>query len=420
MFRLSRVLVAVVLIESGAACQQTWKVNCSGALGAHFTDIPAAVAAASPGDTILVYTVTGSACPGGYYTAPTVDKPLRIVGLNVGGQPGNNTPARIGVDGVLQVVGCPIGQQVVIANMAMAHVSATSPSLISVTDCDGSVVLENIYFGNYGLPGQLIEVMRSDHVVIRGSTFVIAGDPIRITDSNVLLTNCLVYDTAPFPWFGLGYTMTTESLRLVRSTVTLSGSIVFGASNWGGALVERSAATLDNSTLRIGASCTFRGGRIPNTTGTSPLNYMYGYQFTTPAPSLVQVDPRVPPFSFLQGPVVTPIHETFHDWVVADEWYNVRVLGPQGGFALLTIGNMAFPGPSPWGELGIDLATVCPIDLVALPQPDGFYQWNFFCPSLVPVDFAFAFQTATIAPSGAIGLTTTSPVVPAWDKTRVP
>lgn len=419
MLQFLRLAAVVFAVEVGVASQQTWKVDCSGSPGSHFTDIPAAVAAAAPGDTIWVYRITGTSCTSGY-TAPFVDKPLRIVGFEVGVQPGNNTPGVIGMSGQLQVANIPHGQQVVISNISMNYGGGSAPPPMMVTDCDGSIVLENVYFGNLGTPGQLIRFDRCGHVVVRGSTFVIGGDPIRITDSNVLFSNCLVYDTAPLQWWGLGYTVTTESLRLVRSTVTLSGSIVLGASNWGGALVQRSAATLDASTLRIGASCTFRGGRIPNTTGTSPLNYMYGYQFTTPAPSLVEVDPRVPPFSFLQGPVVTPIHETFHDYVVADEWYNVRVLGPQGGFALLTIGNMAFPGPSPWGELGIDLATVCPIELVPLPQQDGFYQWNFFCPSLVPVDFAFAFQTATISPSGAIGLTTTSPVVPAWDKTRVP
>ena len=350
-----------------------------------------------------------------------MDKPLRIVGFTVGGQPGNNTPGGIGMVGSLQITGIASGQQVILTNVSIAHSSA-APSPISVADCEGSVVLDNIFFGNVGMPGQVLQIERCDHVVVRGSSFVLGGAPLHVIDSNVMFANTVVYTDAPFPWFGLGYTSTTETLRLVRSTVTLSGSIVYGSPNYGGALIQRSAATLDDSTLRIGASCTIRGGRIPNTTGASPTNFVPAYQFTTPAPSVVEVDARVAPFSYVpsQAPVVTPIHETFHDWVVADEWFNVRVLGPQGGFALLTMGSMAFPTPSPLGDLGIDMATMYPIELVPLPQADGFHQWNFFCPSSAPVDFAFALQAAMLSPTGVLSASTPSPLVPAWDKTRIP
>lgn len=410
----------VLLFGYSLVSQQTWKVDCTGAPGSHFTDLPAAVAASAPGDTILVYSTVGSTCVA-YYTAPLVDRPIRIVGFTVGGQPGNNTPGGIGVVGSLQITGIPAGQQVILTNISIGHSSA-NPSPITVVDCEGSVVLDNIYFGNVGTPGQDLRVERCDHVVVRGSTFNLGGDPFHIVDSNVLFTNAVVYTNPPFPWFGVGYTVTTETLRLVRSTVTLSGSIIYGSPNYGGALIQRSAATLDDSTLRIGASCTIRGGRLPNTTGTAPSNFAVAYQFTAPAPSLVEVDARVPPFSYVpsQAPVVTPIHETFHDWVVADEWFHVRVLGPQGGFALLTMGSMAFPTPSPLGELGIDMATMYPIELVPLPPADGFYQWNFFCPSSAPVDFAFALQAAMLSPTGVLSASTPSPLVPAWDKTRIP
>ena len=416
-------VVAVFVTDLALLAQQTWKVDCLGAPGSHFMDIPPAVAAAAPGDTLLVYYTAG---PGfcGKYTAPFIDKPLRIIGFKVGLAGGSNIPFTISMEGSLQVANIPAGQQVLITNVAISHwpygpVVGGSP--ITITDCAGSVVLENIIFDNYGVPQQLIKIERCDHVVVRGSAFVIAGDPIRIIDSNVLFTNTIVYDTYPLPFWGAGYTMTTESLRLVRSTVTLSGSIVLGARNWGFGLPQRSAATLDNSTLRIGASCTFRGGRFPGTVGPWLGNFIEAYQVVA-GPSVVEVDPRVPAFNYppASPPVATPIHETFHDWVVADEWFNVRVLGPQGGFALLTIGNMAFPTLSPFGLLGVDLASVYPIELVPLTQPDGFYSWTFFCPSLAPVDFAFALQTATISPTGTIALTTPSPLVPAWDKTRIP
>jgi hypothetical protein len=82
-------LLAIAALAARVDAQQTWKVNCSGDYGAHFTDLPAAVAAAAPGDSIQIYGVFGGPC-GVNYTAVTIDKPLHIVGFQVGQQPGTN------------------------------------------------------------------------------------------------------------------------------------------------------------------------------------------------------------------------------------------------------------------------------------------------------------------------------------------
>jgi hypothetical protein len=60
MFKLVAI-IAFLCVDPPA--QQMWKVCCSGAYGAQFTDLPPAVAAAAPGDTILVYyDVAGGVC----------------------------------------------------------------------------------------------------------------------------------------------------------------------------------------------------------------------------------------------------------------------------------------------------------------------------------------------------------------------
>jgi hypothetical protein len=51
-------MTAVLLAVSVALGQQTWKVNCQGGPGIDFTDLPQAVAAAAPGDTIWVFTTS--------------------------------------------------------------------------------------------------------------------------------------------------------------------------------------------------------------------------------------------------------------------------------------------------------------------------------------------------------------------------
>lgn len=58
-------LIASVLSLAFALPQNPWIVDSAGGAGANFTDLPAAVAAAAHGDTILVRGATG---PYQYYS----------------------------------------------------------------------------------------------------------------------------------------------------------------------------------------------------------------------------------------------------------------------------------------------------------------------------------------------------------------
>jgi hypothetical protein len=216
-----------------------------------------------------------------------------------------------------------------------------------------------------------------------------------------------------------GWTVPTETMNLLRSNVTLVGSSVEGY-GYSGNYPAQPAAIVDSSTMRIGATSLFRGGAAQGAQG-------YWWEFTQPAwfvggPSVVEKDPRSPMTNYFPAhlPIITPIDETYHDWIVADENYNVRVAGPSGGFAALCVSSMLYPTPSPLGTLGIDPFAAQVVDFVALPQPDGIYNWTFFCPSTVPSGFAFAFQSLTLSPTGVFGLTEPSPLTVAWDEGRIP
>jgi hypothetical protein len=409
------------------AAQQVWKVDCSGSPGSHFTDLPPAVAAAAPGDTILVYTGMGPTPPTFQrYTSPTITKPLRIVGFIVGAPPGTNVPTYAPMRGPLQISGIGAGEQVVLQNLYVDHVPPTvSPgvSTISVMDCDGSVLFEDVDFVNAGFAGQSIRFERCAHAVLRGCTFRIGGGAIEFVDSNALLTTTFVRQEAPQVWPPpfppVGYTTTTESLFLQRSTVTAVGSIVEGIGPIGIQPV-RPAAVLDDSTLRIGATSLVRGGLAYSTPLPQWFDYGPAYQFVGTGTNTVLKDPRAPQFNFVVPPTPTAIDETYHDWIVADEWYNVRTLGPIGGFACLAIGNMMLPAPSPWGTLGLDPTTALIVDIVPLSAPRGMHEWTFFCPNSVPNGFAFCFQSLTISTTGVFALTEPSPLAVAWDKDRLP
>ena len=124
---MSRSLLAFALTSLGAAilpAQQTFIVSAAG--GGQFTDIPPAIAAAAPGDTLLVRP--------GQYSAFTVGKGIRIIG-DPGAVAGNPFSA-------IQIRGLPAGQALVVQGLAANTLLAAGPT--TVADNDGHVHLENL------------------------------------------------------------------------------------------------------------------------------------------------------------------------------------------------------------------------------------------------------------------------------------
>lgn len=405
---------------AGVLAQQVWKVDCMGAPGSHFTDLPQAVAAAAPGDTILVYvTVPTGTC--NTYTAPTIDKPLSIVGFGAGQNlPGSNIPSQARLQGHLNITGIAAGQQVKISNFLISHTSIGGGGECSIiaTDCAGSILLEDIdYFGG-GAINQVIRFQRCDHVVLRGCSFQVGGVPVLFIDSKALITTTSIIVSPPATPLVTPYTDNSEPLALLRSSVTLAGSFVQGPPAWSGTgMLHKSGALLVESTLRIGASSVLRGGWVAGWGG----GFSAAYVVWGTAPCVIEKDPRAPVYPYLPPPTVTPVDETFHDWVVANEWFRVKTYGPPGGTAMLFVGEMMFPTPlPPYGILGVDPASAILLTTASLSSTLGDREWVCFCPPQIPVGFAFAFQAATISPTGQIGLTVPSPLTVGWNKSVVP
>jgi hypothetical protein len=97
------------------AIASTYVVDQSG--GGQFTDIPPAIAAAQPGDVLLVMH--------GSYSAFTLDKGLTIIGY------GNPTVA-----GTAAVSSVPLGQTAVLSSLA--------PTDLSIAGCLGPVIVQNL------------------------------------------------------------------------------------------------------------------------------------------------------------------------------------------------------------------------------------------------------------------------------------
>jgi len=424
MIRMLRIGVAIScsLATNG---QQLWKVSSSPTVGADFSDLPQAVVAAAPGDMIWVFSPVGAP---NIYTAPTIDKPLTIIGFLIGAQPGNNVPGAVGLQGTMTIDNIPSDAKVVVTNTFMNSQTPIASSVL-ISDCAGSVVLDDFYFTCAGLVDRTVRIVNCSDVTLRGSEIDLGGEPLDIIGSNVLISSTLIEHIPalgfPFP----GYTTTTETIFLQDSHLTISGSIVTAQNGKylsGQFQPARNAVVLDNSTLRIGPTTLVRGGHIWGTSGTSPNTYAPACLLTGGGTNEVQHDPRSPVTNYgTVQPTVTWLHEVIHDWVVADELFHAMVIGPPGGFALLALGDYV-----PWsqapslgpigGQLALDPLTAYPIDLVLLNPTHGRFEWTFLCPATALNGHAFALQALALSPSGAFDWTTPSPLTVGWDKDRIP
>jgi len=423
----------VLVLTAALPAQQIWKVNCAGGPGVHFTDLPQAVAAAAPGDTVYVYFQTGS-CTGGrpWYTAPTIDKPLRIVGFNLPGLPpgSGNDPGWALLHGELVVRGIATGECVTVSNVEIGMAPNTSwpppPRGILVEDCDGSVLLEDVYFAGQGLVGAGVRFDNCADVTIRGCYFRLSGFPLTFVDSTALLSTVQAEHNTNPAWVfpaSYRYTGTTESLLIQNSDVTLVGSLIEGAPDWTfhpqANWYAKPGAVVESGTLTIGPATALWGGYCP------PCLVGREDSYYLPQPSQAQVfyDARALPLISWQPLPYTPIeaHATYHDWVVGGEDYNVSVVGPSNGWALLAVGTSAIqPLNIGIGMLAMDPVGAGVIGLQPL-NSSGYVEWNLHCPIQAGVAHPFVFQAGVLDPiTGAISLTVPSPFTVGWPHGQIP
>ncbi len=409
------------LLAVSCLSQQVWKVNSQGGPGSHFTDLPQAVAAASPGDEIWVYNdVLG---PGAsYYTAPVIDKPLRIKGFTV--TPSGSGPTHANIYGPLVILDIPNGQRVEISGLSIVALSLALPAGIVVLDCQGDILLEDVYLDNDGSPTTFARFERCANVVLRGCALRLGGYPVTVVDSQVLLTTTAIHHTPPIVWGPpLAYAATTEGIRVINSTVTSVGSVIWGAHRvqtpWGtGNYGSQPAVVVESGVFRVGPATYLLGGLNPPW---SPAP-AHGYHVINPTVGSIRQDAR----GTIVNPPPTPsvfyeyIAATFHSWVVANESFGVTVIGPPSGFALMLLGDWQPNTPTPLGMLDIDPTTAFLVDVVPLSTSSssaalgGVYAWTLNCPITAPIAKAFAFQALTLAPNGTLGLTIASPLTVGW------
>lgn len=417
------------LLAAPLAAQQTWKVCCSGAYGAQFTDLPPAVAAAAPGDTILIYLdALGGPCSSQVpYTAPVITKPLKIVGAVIyGGAPSSqwmSADSSIFVEGRIEIRNIAAGETVYLSGIGISALSsAGQPSQLVVEDCAGTVVIERMEYRSMGFLGHEISIRRSVDVTLQTCFITLSGLPILAEDSYVQMVTTFVYHSWPLPYVMTGLPLPypetrIPALSLLRSQAALVETGMTGF-NAGVGPPWEPAIRLDQSTLRIGP-----GSWVASGAG------MYGAAFLAASPvstSSAVVDPRATVIGATWNPPTpTPMVaevSAMHNWpITSDHPYYASVFGPPGGFALAVLGHLApTPLTTPWGSLAWVPGTELPIALVALPVTDGSTDIILQCPPLAPVGIPFVFQALTLSPSGEFGLTLPSPAMVGWQPGLIP
>ena len=419
--------MTTLLLSVGTAVgQQIWKVSCLGGPGIDFTDLPPAVAAAAPGDTIWVFS-TPAGCPSSqpFYTAPTIDKPLNILGFNIFSTPPppGSFPTNAGLLGVLTITGIAAGDRVVISSISTGPLASLAPPSLSglhVSDCSGEVVLEDFGHGALGQINESMEIHNCANVTFHGGEIAYGGASLNIVNSTVRMSS--FYISSVQPWIVNGYTMTTPAVTLTNSTLTVTNSLLEGGDEYLFVGGFRPAVIMTNSTMYLGPGANLIGGR---NMGTHFPTTAYTSQGT--APNYVYRDPRtVVAIPGNPGNVVTipqDIPATYNDFAVANDFTTVTFAGPSDGFALLLLGDLPLqPTPTPFGSLLIDPSTVDLIDIVALPGGSlmGFTTKDYFVPAAALNAHPYALQALTLSPTGALGLTLATPFCVGWEHGRLP
>ncbi|MBK8976814.1 MAG: hypothetical protein IPM29_12925 [Planctomycetes bacterium] len=205
-------LPAIFALTGALAAQTTWIVDAGG--GGSFVDLPPAVAAAQPGDLILVRA--------GVYSPVTVSKGLRIVG-DPGATLWSLSSPLVVVDRL------PAGETFVLQGIDAT--TSGGPGGVRVLDCAGHVHLERVSMSP-------VVVERSAQVSLHGLDLFAGAPPVSITDSNAVLGGCRL--RASFSVGTLQHALVMERSLVVFAESTAIGGVDFTGIGSGSGIELRS------------------------------------------------------------------------------------------------------------------------------------------------------------------------------------
>ena len=194
-------LLTLALVTSTGLSQTTWIVDQSNGPGANFTSLPAAVAAAASGDTLLVRPAPFL----GAYAPFTTDKGITVIGEGFV-QIATNDIARIRIENV------PSGATFQLINLQAARGGHMA---VDIVNCAGRVHLEELRSyesGPFGPVTPGLDIVDSDSVSMRRLEVFGVPAAVRADNSRLEINDCGLGVGAI--GIGLGQPLTAQSSDL--------------------------------------------------------------------------------------------------------------------------------------------------------------------------------------------------------------
>ena len=262
---LSLSVLALALLSSATAAQHTWSVDDKG--GGDFTDLPPAIAAAQPGDILVVRA--------GTYSNAVVSKGLRIVG-----DPGATAGALF--QPMLTVDGVPFGQTLLWRGIGVAGVNRVD---VDIKRCRGLVLIEDLSLGGG------IQIADSTQVSLHDVAANSTAPPLQVTASTVLLTNCRITG-----WLSAGapnHAITVERSNVTMAHTSAVGGLLYSGPSTGSGVHLRSG----NLTITGDSATTVAAGGAIVAGAPAPA--------ILPAGGTLTLDPAVRLSSYGGSPLIT-------------------------------------------------------------------------------------------------------------------
>ncbi|MBK8095547.1 MAG: hypothetical protein IPK26_00455 [Planctomycetes bacterium] len=376
---MNRVLAPWVVgsLLASLSAQRTWIVDSMGGPGVDFTDLPAAVGAASAGDRIEVR----PGAPGLVYTGFTTNRGLTVLGI--GGA------IQLLPSPTITVSGLPAGEQFRLAGFTTLRGHELR---IAVTACAGQVHLENLHAlepGFFMPPTPSVLIADSPLVTMRDvETF---GSPaVRIERSRAVLANCRLGLSS----IGLG---AGTGLEAIDATVSISEPIFRTGITVPAIVGTRSAIRIGGSTAGLVAAGDAQWG-VPGT----PIIANGGTITVDPNVQLQASPSSAPAITGTATVVFAPEPATWTSAAHPGQAMTVQASAPIGAAVVGILGLPAAPFALPIGELELQMAPLATW-FVGTTGANGAFSGSVPLTTTLPRGLAFAVQPA-VALAGNIRL----------------
>ncbi|MGE3172045.1 MAG: hypothetical protein AB7O97_05415 [Planctomycetota bacterium] len=254
-----------VVVHGGLCAQRTWIVDKYSRGGEDFDNLPAAVAAASAGDTILLRATGTDPVLDGYATGGiSISEGLTIVGED-GGPP-------VITYGSWTVRNLPADQHLVLSNVLLRGVGPADLFHLDCGSCAGPITLDRV-------------IVTAHSQMIAGMTYTSVHPWTRFVDCDLVTFSHCTIDTVDtswqfirsrgmiddttmlqsMSWQGLmAIQVWLGALRAEDSELWISGSTIIGPSPWttlsGAGNLSGPALYLCRSTVHVGGGSAITGG----------------------------------------------------------------------------------------------------------------------------------------------------------------